>query len=845
MSLLDVAPSEALVRAVIDVESAGNPRAVNPRTGASGLMQIMPETAAQPGFSVQPMRWDQRFDKAENQRFGTDYLGAMLSRYNGDLDRSLAAYNWGPGNADRWDGDPQSLPRETRGYIRQVRERLSASVEVAQNDQQRSDVAPAVPAFDPEKLKAAKEALRQRQQQPRQAAQPASGGFDPEKLKAAKEALRRPTRAQTPVPEGMVLDPETGQMRDTKAVAELRSRDPNRGVLDRVGDAVSVMGRATPFIGSYADEAARALGADEVDIQQRLANADQFEADNPNTAMGLKLAQGVMTAAPVVAAGAPAATLGPGLTGRVVGNAAFGGLAGLTEGAVYGAGEGEGEERIDNAVQGGVVGGVAGAGLGVAAPAAGAVGRAVVGAVGSRMARNTAAEAGTSREAAGVVGEMLEADGGAGRVSDTGMLADAGPATAGLLDTAMQSAGPAGQRARRAIDGRANAAAGQLNEALDQSVAQIAPVPKSARLNQVYDTAYAKPIDYSSAVGRKIEGLLPRVPASAIETANRLMRAEGVQSRQIMAEIAEDGSATFTQMPDVRQLDYITRALSDIAKRGDGKGVMGGNTNEGRILKGLTREIRGAMREAVPAYGRALDAAATEIGQREARELGRSALSRGVSREQLADEVAGMSTVEMRRLREGVRGYIDDLMAGTRRTMTDGNTEAREAVAGLKALSSREVRDKLRTVLGEADGDKLFARLDTVAEAFDLRASVATNSRTYGRQTVRRVVDAATEPGFVGQLMSGSPVKSVQRLAQMMARLTPEDRLRVEQRVMGEIADLLTRQGPEARQTAEILQRSLQRQPGMEQLADQVAETLSGAVASGGYPALLQTTGMR
>jgi soluble lytic murein transglycosylase-like protein len=44
----------------------------------------------------------------------------MLQKYNGNLEYALAAYNWGPGNTDKWiaqGADPAKLPAETRNYI--------------------------------------------------------------------------------------------------------------------------------------------------------------------------------------------------------------------------------------------------------------------------------------------------------------------------------------------------------------------------------------------------------------------------------------------------------------------------------------------------------------------------------------------------------------------------------------------------------------------------------------------------------------------------------------------------------------------------------------------------------
>lgn len=89
---------EAILPHLIQQESAGNPNAVSPK-GARGLTQVMPATGRDPGFGVQPLR-DESPD--ENVRFGRDYLTAMMKRYPGRPDLALAAYNAGPGVADRF-----------------------------------------------------------------------------------------------------------------------------------------------------------------------------------------------------------------------------------------------------------------------------------------------------------------------------------------------------------------------------------------------------------------------------------------------------------------------------------------------------------------------------------------------------------------------------------------------------------------------------------------------------------------------------------------------------------------------------------------------------------------------
>lgn len=84
--------------------------------GAQGEMQVMPGTQRDPGYGVVPAR-DNSPD--EMARVGRDYLNAMMKRYK-DPKLAAVAYNWGPGNTDKWlmaGADPSKLPAETRNYI--------------------------------------------------------------------------------------------------------------------------------------------------------------------------------------------------------------------------------------------------------------------------------------------------------------------------------------------------------------------------------------------------------------------------------------------------------------------------------------------------------------------------------------------------------------------------------------------------------------------------------------------------------------------------------------------------------------------------------------------------------
>lgn len=203
-------PGGSIYEAIESVESGGDPNAVSP-VGATGVMQIMPATARDPGFGVanifdtaramgRPVPDDSDAtlqallrDEDVNRTFGRAYYDAMVAQNGGDQSLALASYNAGPGAVEKYGGIPPF--EETQNYVQKISGMLGQQ--------------PAPP-------------VSQGAQQP---AQSPMGGLDPRLLQlASNEYLTDPQRAVV----NMLLQQQVAQMQPAKPTDDMREYDMAR-----------------------------------------------------------------------------------------------------------------------------------------------------------------------------------------------------------------------------------------------------------------------------------------------------------------------------------------------------------------------------------------------------------------------------------------------------------------------------------------------------------------------------------------------------------------------------------------------------------------------------------------
>ena len=646
------------------------------------------------------------------------------------------------------------------------------------------------------------------------------------------------------VPEGMVLDPKTGAMMDTRKMAE-----------EKGGSLAGAALKGMPFIGQWADEIVG--GGDPVQTELARQMQAKAERDNPKTARAAQVATGATAIPAAVAYGGGALAGRTGLSALLAG-LGYGTTTGTAEGFVSGLGSGKGQlaDRLPQGGTGALVGGGIGGLTGMLAPVLSSViGKGAQNVLDALTVNRNAAKMGITRPAMDAVTNAMRADdtlgiNGAKNIMQGGgdaMLADSGGAARALLDVATQKAGSGARIATKAVEERASKAGNRLNTALDlvlgspkkginTAAKDIAQSSQAAR-KQAYDFAHSQPINYASPEGAAIEDVFSRIPSNllgpAVQEANDAMKAAGKKNLQIMANIADDGTVTFKEMPNVQQLDELKKALGAVAEKNVDQ--FGRKTSAGVRAANLAKELRQAIGDAVPGYNKAVQLGGDKISEDNALKLGYDLLSPSTTREIVMDGVDGITAAERKQLKLGIRQKIDDTIANVTQAMTDHNMDAREAAKALKDMSSRAAREKMKHALGERDAEILFKELDKANAALSLRASQAQNSKTFARQALDNAVTAGRD-GVMDTLNSGRPLEAGRRMIQAVTGATPEAARAADEELYSQIATLLTKpRGPDAMRTLQALERAYGKSRVNQALAQQVGRGAAGAVLVPSY----------
>jgi hypothetical protein len=534
---------------------------------------------------------------------------------------------------------------------------------------------------------------------------------------------------------------------------------------------------------------------------------ERFRQNEENMSGAARLSADLFGAIAPAALGVGAIRAAPTLARGVMRGMGLGAGAGATQGFMEG--EGGFQNRAASGGIGGLFGGLLGGAIPGVAAGVGQVYRAGQGAArNSRVGNQIGAALNVTPETGRVLGRVIgEEDPTAMRAAldqagPSAMLADVSPGAGGSLDAAMRSPTPGAALARGRVDARAEATTAGVLDALDggRMGPSIPPLAnQSARaasarpiINPLYQKAYDTRINYDTPEGRAVEDILTRAPRglvrSAVQQANDRMIYDGFPNQQIMAQIGDDGSVVFDEMPNTMMADYIKRAFDEVAEASKDS-ITGRMSPDGAFANRVARDLRGALADAVPGYDEALQAASTDIRSRAAVRTGQTLLATNTTIEDMAEAIADATPAELRAMRQGVRSQIDHVMGNVRAVASDQNVDARQALSLFSQTSSPNSKLKLQALFGD-EAPEVLKQLREAGAALGLRSRVAMNSATQPRLAADRIVSEEVAPGAVRNLQ---PIEGVRDIGRRGLGSDDASIARLSDDVRGQLADVLSR----------------------------------------------------
>ena len=597
-----------------------------------------------------------------------------------------------------------------------------------------------------------------------------------------------------------------------------------------------------PFAGGWIQDAAGLVSPELQAKTKALSEAKQSQEPIESAALQASGAiASTAVAAPVMAPVAFASWVSKLPTvQKMIALAGTGGLLGMFEGGVSGAGRGGEGGRLEGAVEGGATGGIGGTIGGLLPPAVIKGYENLKSSFRNYGPEEIAKSLNISVPAAQVIGNTFRDAGGDVKVAlqnifnagEEGMLADSGVAAQALLDAAQATGGKASQIGSEEIAGRVSRQGAQLSGVMD---AKLGTLPKfdgttggandlaegisastrTARQN-AYTAAYEKPIDYSSQAGIQVENVFNNIPkrfkGKAIEKANDQMNLDALKSgqpkpQQIMADIADDGSVTFREMPNLRQLDQIKQMIGAAAFKD--VDAFGRPTADALDAVQWYRQVSDSLKNASPEYAKAVAAGGDKISLDNSLELGLGMLSPKLTPRQVAVALKGADATDKQYTKLGIRSAVNDLIGNAKATIASPDIDINALRSVFGQLSSKNARDKISLVLGSKGSKQLFKDLDRAQMSLALRAATAINSKTFTRQVAEKQVDDLTDIGAISHLLRLEPAKATQKLTQSITGETDALGVAAKQEIFTDIARALTQiKGKNARTALKVITRA-------------------------------------
>tara|TARA_Y100001949_G_scaffold176620_1_gene190947 strand:+ start:8797 stop:11373 length:2577 start_codon:yes stop_codon:yes gene_type:complete len=406
------------------------------------------------------------------------------------------------------------------------------------------------------------------------------------------------------------------------------------------------------------------------------------------------------------------------------------------------------------------------------------------------------------------------------------MIADAGIAIQSLTDAIAAASGQAAEIVQGAILKRVETVAGTVDKTLDKVIAKLPfmkdTLPKEGLRQDArqvardlakqtapertkwYKKAYEHKVNYHSDEGKAVMDVLNRMPPDlmkrALKGANDLLKMEGQDAFQITAEIGEDGIIKWVKQPNFMQLDYIKRALSEVAY-GDaavpiaGQGIAFQPSAMSKQAKNMRYMLNEALKKMNPAYGKAVKLGQDKITRENAIDIGENAMNNNVTVAQLVRLLAdkNIGEAERKMVMLGFRANLDRLLGNVKATATHGaDTQAMKKL--WKDMTSKNAQKKLKLLIpNKKEYNQIVKMLDKAEAALNLQAAVNINSKTAIRLQQSESLKELGQEGIIRQVAEGQ--KSVLDAPAMIVGKLMSSKLmtaRVKNTILKELAQVMT-----------------------------------------------------